>query len=67
MGSLEYLDSAPGQIVQPLPNMLIGHFDGRPVTDIIGQMKSTDDALTYFYMSSAGKSFPAKRSTYTVR
>jgi hypothetical protein len=58
---------APGQGVQPLANMLIGHFDGRPVTDIIGQMKSTDDSLTYFYMSSAGKGFPAKRSTYTVR
>lgn len=58
---------ARGQIVQPLPNTLIGHFDGKPATDIIGQMKSTDDSLTYFYLFGAGQTAPAKRSTYTVQ
>ena len=57
---------ARGQIVQPLPNTLIGHFDGKPAADIIGQMKSTDDSLTYFYLFGAGQTAPAKRSTYTV-
>jgi hypothetical protein len=58
---------AQGQIVQPLSNMLIGHFDGKAAADIIGQMQSTDDSLTYFYLSSAGKTAPTKRSTYTVQ
>jgi hypothetical protein len=58
---------APGQVVQPLANMLIGRFDGKPATDILDQMESTDDSLIYFYMSSAGKTPPVKRSTYTVQ
>lgn len=56
-----------GQIVQPLSDMLIGRFDGKPATDILGQMQSTDDALYYFYMFSAGQTAPVKRSTYTVQ
>jgi hypothetical protein len=47
--------------------MLIGRFDGKPATDILDQMESTDDSLIYFYMSSAGKAPPVKRSTYTVQ
>jgi FG-GAP-like repeat len=69
-GAWEILNTwtpAKGQIVQPLSNMLIGRFDKKAATDIIGQMQSTDDSLSYFYLSSAGQAPPTKRSTYTVQ
>jgi len=58
---------AQGQIVQPLSNMLVGRFNGKAATDILGQMQSTGDSLNYFYLSNAGQTGPTKWSTYTVQ